>query len=1116
NVRANTVGGLVGRLTQNYFMTVRNVTIDGSDKTASLIGTRFAGGAIGWLTGRDGYYFGCNGLKVKDYEIISTYTESDICASGGIVAFAEGDNVALNNQYSFVCDINNATVTGCLIKTNYANGSNYCGTGGFLGASNCGRIPENQNNSGYRKTMNNESFKYKFSGYDLLFENTTLVHLDGGVVDDSTSSTNRKIGCIVGNNAVSSPLKFVGVTYNGITYCGKHVGYYNSDANNYGMSNVGTYGDGYVVFANVNATSGNTAYGVVNDTTTSTDDYVNVDGNIAAFPYVTVNPTLTIGGLTLTGDGVANNVANLPINSIYADADGLYDVAEAYYSGSSGNTNKQVFGAYRGKFTMFSSEIAGLGYLGADFPVLILDDTDRTNSHKMINSYLRMLTNTRFDFGTDISGSYVVVIYKVAYSEGVFTPSVTGVGLKRDAGQFYVTNAAFDSGKLQFSLIDVRFFDPADVTRVAYHLYVPVFVKKVLSYSFDIAVQSGTNYMESHYTDKFGEALIENVGTPVTIFFRYTYSRTVTEWASAINMGENVNRNYQKNLLFYKANTNEILKNFPSDAVLVLVDKNRGGKPYYATIGSAFGGNTLNLSAFRETMSAAGVFGGAAFSPVTLGEMLTLGVVQNGGGTDKMVQCVAGEATVVVSGQGYRLATDEELADDSVQKYTVTTSGTEISERYYLSVYTKSNAVNDALFHYFLITTPTSFGDVEHPSKILDTGAHTLIHLVLGKIFYHDNLSIHGDSLLGSQVMTAENNELIVSLRSVLGLSDALDADIKANVRSLIRATEVYQSFLLYLTRKEGLEMLRAIIGTPTVTGEYAIDYTLNGVADVATGDYANANIRLTQNYVEFVTGDISDKFAGENKFEINATVTVSYGATAIPAQFPGRGIGSPDSGVTLSASSNVAFSAQGTTYSKNTISAEETPPVSYYSEADPQVAVLDLNPLGDKVGNFTALGINALNIGTATTAQFDLLAVIDATAVEEQIENYQSVSVSVKLLAKDADGTYGGALLDVSDYFTVTFEGEATPPIDNGTEYTHLIAANSANLIDNGAEITLPVLHVTVKTGAAFEAAGLTYSNYRLVVETVLYNAQGAIPSTRVSNYVIYTNAKVVPTFVG
>ena len=68
----------------------------------------------------------------------------------------------------------------------------------------------------------------------------------------------------------------------------------------------------------------------------------------------------------------------------------------------------------------------------------------------------------------------------------------------------------------------------------------------------------------------------------------------------------------------------------------------------------------------------------------------------------------------------------------------------------------------------------------------------------------------------------------------------------------------------------------------------------------------------------------------------------------------------------------------------------------------------------------------------------------------------------------------------------------------------------------DNGAEITIPVMHFTVKTGSAFEAAGLTYANYRLVVETVLYNSEGEIPATRVSNYVVYTNAKVVPTFVG
>ena len=704
---------------------------------------------------------------------------------------------------------------------------------------------------------------------------------------------------------------------------------------------------------------------------------------------------------------------------------------------------------------------------------------------------------------------------KVGYKNSTFTPEATGASLKRADGTFYITNSSFDSGKMQFSLIDLRFYDPADGTTVAYHLYVPVFVKKVLSYSFDIAVQSGTTYLETRYTDKFGEALIENVGTPVTLYFRYTYSRSASEWESAINMGEDVHRNYAKSLLFYKANTNDILKAFPAGTVLVLVDKNRGGKAYYATIESALSGNTVNLSAFRETMSAAGVFGGDAFSPLNFEDLITLSVTQVGGGADKLVKCAVGSATVVVGGQGYRLAETAELADGTIDKYTVVASGSQITESYYLSVFTKSNAVNDLLFHYYLITTPSSFGDAEHPSKISDTGSHTMVHLVMGKIFYHGDLTVASDSLLHAEVMTAENNELTVHLTSVLGINADLDEDIRANVSSLISASEVYQSFLVYLNREEGSEVLRAILGSPSVTGEYAIDSNLNGQADALATAYGNQNVRLTQNYLEVVTSDISGRFASGAKFEINATVTLTYDTTAIPSQFPGRGVGSANSGgVTISASSNIAFTSLGTTYSKNSITEDELPVKYYYSEADPQVALLDLNALGDKVGDFTSLGINALNNGNATTATFDLFAVIDATAVEEQIVGYESVVISVKLQRKGSNDRYGDPL-DVSEYFTITLEGDEVFT-DNDTEYTVTLDANHKNIVDNGIEIALPILHLTVKTGSTFESAGLTYANYKVVVETVLIDDQGEIPSTRVSNYVIYTNAKIVPTFIG
>ena len=1105
NVSANVAGGFIGKVSQKYLLYIDNCSADGNDKACAINGTRYAGGAVGWAIGRDQLYFQLLDYVTKGYVIESTTTGSVQAAAGGAVGYAQGDNKDINDSANHICEFNNLTVLNCDIKTNYTNKvDNYikykCGTGGLIGVIDTAK--EGNENS---RTSNN---KYKFSGYNILIKDCTFTHKNGGISDDSTSATNRRIGDIVGNNAIESPLKFVGVAVQNESYCGKHVGYFNDDVNHYGSG--GTYGSGYVVFANFNAATENTSFGNCEDGTTSADDYTEVP---ARSPYITVNPTITIGGLKITSDGVADSVNELPIQSILADTSGLYAYASnAYYSGSSGDTNKQAFSAYTGKLTMFASEVTG--YLGTNFPILVVDDTTRANSHRMINSYLRLLTNTQHDFGEDVTGVYSVQIYRVTYSDGTFTPFSAATSLKRADGEFYMTNALFDSGKIQFSLIDVRFFDPADGETVAYHLYVPVFVKKVISYSFDIAVQSGTNYLASRYTSKFGDALIENVGTPVTLFFRYTYSRTLAEWESAINAGESVHRNYEKTLYFYKANTNDILKSFPSETILVLVDANRGGKPYYATIGTALSGSRLNLSAFREDMASDGTLGGDFFTPVNLEDMMTISVTTVGGGEDKLVACEVGSASVVVNGQGYRAATDEELEDGSVTKYSVTLSGSEFTERYYLSVFTESNAVNDLLFHYYLITTPTSFGEAEYPSKITDTGAHTMVHLVMGKIFYHGALTVESYSLLGTEIVTADNNVLTIDMKAELGLSDDLDEEIKTNLQSLIGATQVYQSFLVYLNRKEGNEVVKAIIGDPTIGGEYAVDYVLNGSADVETTAYGAGDIRLTQNYVEVVTGDLHSRFASGNKFEIISTVSLTYDNAGLVAQFPGRGTSSPDSGVTVSASSNVAFSQTGTTYSKNVVRKDETPEKSYYSEADPAVAVLDLNAIGDKVGDFTPLGINALNNGGSNYGNFDLLAVLDISSVSELIPTYTAANITVKLMRKGNDGMYGN-LLDISDYLTVSFEGSPAAT-DEGTSYAVSIPSNNANIVDNGASVTLPVLHFSVKTGAVLEEAEHFYSNYRVLVEVSLINENGGvIAASCAANYVIYTNAKVSPSFV-
>lgn len=75
----------------------------------------------------------------------------------------------------------------------------------------------------------------------------------------------------------------------------------------------------------------------------------------------------------------------------------------------------------------------------------------------------------------------------------------------------------------------------------------------------------------------------------------------------------------------------------------------------------------------------------------------------------------------------------------------------------------------------------------------------------------------------------------------------------------------------------------------------------------------------------------------------------------------------------------------------------------------------------------------------------------------------------------------------------------------------------DGGNLIlnDNGADIIIPEITINVKTGSALESGNYFYTNYRLDIEVELFNNQTAIGVSRADNYIIYTNAKVIPGFI-
>ncbi|MBP5466912.1 MAG: hypothetical protein J6Y43_05065, partial [Clostridia bacterium] len=214
NVSANVAGGFIGRVSQKYLLEIFGCSADGNEKSASVSGTRYAGGAVGWAIGRDYMYFQLLNFTAKDYVIQSTATGTVPAGAGGAVGYAQGDNKAIYDGASYICQFNNLTVLNCDITTDYTNKTDdylkfKCGTGGLIGV-----IDTATDGTDSRNTSN----KYKFSGYNILVQDTTLTHKNGGSAADSTSATNNRIGDLVGNNAVESPLKLVGVSVRNTGY----------------------------------------------------------------------------------------------------------------------------------------------------------------------------------------------------------------------------------------------------------------------------------------------------------------------------------------------------------------------------------------------------------------------------------------------------------------------------------------------------------------------------------------------------------------------------------------------------------------------------------------------------------------------------------------------------------------------------------------------------------------------------------------------------------------------------------------------------------------------------------------------------------------------------------
>ena len=374
---------------------------------------------------------------------------------------------------------------------------------------------------------------------------------------------------------------------------------------------------------------------------------------------------------------------------------------------------------------------------------------------------------------------------------------------------------------------------PAVRTKIAYHLYVPVLVKKMLTFDFVIATGTGTNYERGWYDDRFGKPLMENLGTPARVFFKFSYLRSLLEWNEALNNGENMLRNFDKKLTLTKSSS---IPDLPGTTVLVLVDADAGGKPYYARFSEVYANGTLSLRNFRETLDDST---SAAFTPMPLNSLLPI-VASSGGGN--MVACAEGAASVKALLGGvetyFRVATED---DEDLPHYTLSVNAAENDDGfvpYYISFFTESTESN-TVYHY-TISAPSSFNDPANPSRIEDAdklqNREGTVHLILGNIFVQSGVSITTAPGNTEMSILTNNHVLTSTMESTVTLASTLKNEVQGYLGTNSEIN-VFHSFILRLTRTDELGSRKVIAGSPDVDGAYTISSVNGSVAATDPAD---------------------------------------------------------------------------------------------------------------------------------------------------------------------------------------------------------------------------------------------------------------------------------------
>lgn len=864
----------------------------------------------------------------------------------------------------------------------------------------------------------------------------------------------------------------------------------------------------------------------------------------SANPWLDVNPKSNVpfaDGTVMTGNAVGAGKTETETGTASAILTelGKTSHASAYYWNVDNSTKddvaKLLVSTNDAYLTTYRAEESATTTVSenVDFPVLVVNNSAEVDT--LLWNFIAAMTNVK---NGETAKEQVKDITATTYKwnstiDTDDTNNTNSTFIAQDKASLTVSSSkkisitpnAYDNQSSQFTLLDVTYEDPTDSTH-AFHLYIPVLVKKVLYINFKTRFIAGTDYCASDYpmTDTSPNHYA-NAGfnEPVTAYMEYRYEKE-TDWQSMLDNGENLLWYYDKILDLASGSTSAVGTTLlPAGTRLTLVDRQTMQYYTYTTTGKE------DFHKFKLTDMTAPGTDSASFAPVFICDLLELKAEEASNPTDGATYYVQetdhSKATVRVGADYYRKATDDDVKDSKVKRYKITVPSEngkpivkERTESYYLTIQipdTKDlSIVNNRLYAATMSRKEGTLPAVIKSDKTTDSSAYVVYNGVQQSLTISTS-RIHNGSDTGDTAM--ENGDGIkISLTSKLWLTEAGKSQFKS-----LGPSEVYHEFDVslkkYLKEAAGIS---DVIGTENITYTYTVaksdnesivtkEGRISGIAgkDTLTLQYGSAELKKalesaeTENSAVTVTAVIMLTYDGADKFPVRDTAVTS-----------------DNSGTSVVGVSRIANTSTQLPITENKKTDENQ---NRYYVTNPSKAKLtyssvnvDPNVTSDTTQQ---LGVNPWDTVNNRSDMIYTRADYDYSNVDAAVlNNANKIRYKMELFQKNATGSYDETKpLPIKDYLqnTVKENGstEASTAGSSETSGTGTVYQWEESFKSDDGRHQIARFQYAPLTGEAFEKKGYTYANYRVRLTAVLLDEKGnELDGTKATDYIIYTNARI------